>query len=210
MDIKCDVINDLLPLYVDEVISEASRELVENHILECDYCKATLRNMKEEIKLPVNQELRMEETRAFKSLKKIVSNWKFLTGIIATVSIVMILILTTLYMTSKTLEIPYQQDNITFEHREDGYYIRYHGQGDILYSASGGKNGEWQIEFSQTLWDKYIQPLYRRKVAEHWFCEIGAITKLSTYNGITIWEANEEEKKAFEQWNQNKKDSIKR
>ena len=32
MKIKCDVINDLLPLYVDDVLSDASREMEEEHI----------------------------------------------------------------------------------------------------------------------------------------------------------------------------------
>ena len=39
MKIKCEVINDLLPLYVDDVLSKESRELVEEHICECGNCK---------------------------------------------------------------------------------------------------------------------------------------------------------------------------
>ena len=39
---KCNVIRDLLPLYADEVCSEDSREMVEEHISSCDECKQEL------------------------------------------------------------------------------------------------------------------------------------------------------------------------
>ncbi len=39
MKYSCDVIQDLLPLYYDEVCSMESRHIVEEHIRECMYCK---------------------------------------------------------------------------------------------------------------------------------------------------------------------------
>ena len=45
MNMTCDVIRDLLPLYADEVCSEASRELVENHLRSCEKCAEELRMM---------------------------------------------------------------------------------------------------------------------------------------------------------------------
>ena len=42
----CDVIGDLLPLYVEELASEKSCELVEEHIKECQCCKSKLEDMK--------------------------------------------------------------------------------------------------------------------------------------------------------------------
>ncbi len=41
----CEVIRDLLPLYVDDVASQESRELVEDHIRQCDACRALYENM---------------------------------------------------------------------------------------------------------------------------------------------------------------------
>ena len=35
MKLSCDVINDLLPLYHDEVCSEATKKIVEEHLKEC-------------------------------------------------------------------------------------------------------------------------------------------------------------------------------
>ena len=47
MKITCDVIEDLLPLYVDDVASGDSRTLIEEHLNECESCRKTLENMKE-------------------------------------------------------------------------------------------------------------------------------------------------------------------
>lgn len=46
MKVSCKIIEDLLPLYVDDVCSDASRELIENHILECESCYDLLNSMK--------------------------------------------------------------------------------------------------------------------------------------------------------------------
>jgi len=42
MNIKCEVIKDLLPLYVDGVASEESRALIEDHLKECEDCRQYL------------------------------------------------------------------------------------------------------------------------------------------------------------------------
>ena len=37
--IKCEVIQDLMPSYLDEICSDASRELVEQHLQNCESCR---------------------------------------------------------------------------------------------------------------------------------------------------------------------------
>jgi len=48
MKIDCDVIRDLLPLYVEDIVSKKSRELVEEHCKECDECSYMLKVMKDD------------------------------------------------------------------------------------------------------------------------------------------------------------------
>lgn len=45
MKMNCSVIRDLLPLYVDRICSEESRELVEEHIADCKDCFGLLQRM---------------------------------------------------------------------------------------------------------------------------------------------------------------------
>jgi predicted anti-sigma-YlaC factor YlaD len=42
---KCDVIQDLIPLYYDEVASEGSRSLIDEHITNCVVCAEVLRRI---------------------------------------------------------------------------------------------------------------------------------------------------------------------
>ena len=46
--ISCDVINDLLPSYIDGICSEESKKIVEDHLQNCPSCKETYRAMSSE------------------------------------------------------------------------------------------------------------------------------------------------------------------
>lgn len=43
---ECDIIKDLLPSYVDEICSEASKEWIEEHLKSCGECKRTAEMLK--------------------------------------------------------------------------------------------------------------------------------------------------------------------
>ncbi|MBD5448622.1 MAG: zf-HC2 domain-containing protein [Lachnospiraceae bacterium] len=45
MKINCNVIRDLLPLYADQICSNESKELVDEHLAECGNCSALLRQI---------------------------------------------------------------------------------------------------------------------------------------------------------------------
>lgn len=47
MKTDCEVIRDLLPLYVDEICSDTSREMVTEHLEECGECREMLQKLRE-------------------------------------------------------------------------------------------------------------------------------------------------------------------
>lgn len=49
MNLKCTVIEDLLPLYIDGICSEDTKELIEKHLTECPACMQKHKNMSEAI-----------------------------------------------------------------------------------------------------------------------------------------------------------------
>lgn len=63
---KCDIIRDLLPLYADGLLSDASREMIETHILQCDACRELLENMC----APVEQAPHNDEQLLIQGLKR--------------------------------------------------------------------------------------------------------------------------------------------
>lgn len=42
---KCDIVRDLLPLYADDLASDASREMIEAHAKECSACRELMEKM---------------------------------------------------------------------------------------------------------------------------------------------------------------------
>lgn len=87
----CDVILDLLPLYVDGVCSEESSKFIEEHISECESCKKLLENMKVDFNISSKNNEFKEEANVIKKVKKkiwierivIALSVLFVTGIIA-------------------------------------------------------------------------------------------------------------------------------
>lgn len=51
-EVKCTIIQDILPLYVDEVISPDTKEMVEEHLQHCLSCQQELESMKRDLILP--------------------------------------------------------------------------------------------------------------------------------------------------------------
>lgn len=69
MKIYCEIIKDLIPLYHDGVCSQESRTMVEEHLAECDHCKAELQVMDEVVPLN-NITQNRKEAEAIKALSK--------------------------------------------------------------------------------------------------------------------------------------------
>lgn len=65
---ECEIIRDLLPSYVDEICSEASKEWVEQHLAECAECSSIAERMKH-TELSVNK-LETEGLEAVKKLRR--------------------------------------------------------------------------------------------------------------------------------------------
>lgn len=64
MSKECEMIKDLLPLYVDEICSEESKNVVEKHIESCESCKALLEKLNSKVELPIETDI--EDVKGFK------------------------------------------------------------------------------------------------------------------------------------------------
>lgn len=47
MSKECEIIRDLLPLYADDVVSDASREIIEDHLPDCPDCREYLKKLRD-------------------------------------------------------------------------------------------------------------------------------------------------------------------
>jgi len=72
MNISCDIIKDLLPLYHDGVCSEDSKKVVDEHLRHCESCRDELKAM--DSKLPITN--RTENLAEAEAVKKLSKRWK--------------------------------------------------------------------------------------------------------------------------------------
>ena len=68
--ITCKVIEDLLPLYADEICSDDSRTIVEHHVAECNECREKLDTMKIKLVSDSDAKAEIEHSKVFKLFHK--------------------------------------------------------------------------------------------------------------------------------------------
>ena len=87
--INCNVIKDILPLYVDDLASEDTKALVESHLKKCDSCMEEYRKMANVLQMPIEC-----VTEPIEKLQKKWRSEKILITIFTTlVSLVVVLLL---------------------------------------------------------------------------------------------------------------------
>ncbi len=65
-NLTCEVVEDLMPSYIDNLTSEVTNKAVREHLAQCDKCKAKLENMKE----PYSEDKIEREKKEIDFLKK--------------------------------------------------------------------------------------------------------------------------------------------
>lgn len=92
MKISCEIIRDLLPLYHDGVCSNESRQMMEEHLSECENCRAELKAMDDMLIIP-DKKQNLTDAEAVKNLSK---KWKkgmfqsLLKGVLSTLVVVVL------------------------------------------------------------------------------------------------------------------------
>ena len=88
--ITCDVIRDLLPLYAENVASEASGQLIREHLESCESCRKELSDMKKPVVLPDFQKAQKKDTEAIANLRSMLRRKRIIQSV---VSVLVVLIL---------------------------------------------------------------------------------------------------------------------
>ena len=90
MKYECDMISDLLPLYKDDICSQASRKIVDEHIAECPKCKKMLNDLND---VAIDEEIVKQKNEIIDSQAKFFKRKSALAGsIIAMIFAVPILV----------------------------------------------------------------------------------------------------------------------
>lgn len=113
-EINCNIIRDILPLYVDNVVCEDTKIMVEEHLKHCKSCRETARKLTQEIVLPSDANVQLQEAKPLKDFKKKMSRKRILVSL---VSILMTLVTAAVLLGTHHLlyrrGIPVSSDEIT-------------------------------------------------------------------------------------------------
>ena len=81
--ISCSIAKDLMPLYMDGVLSEETTEVMKAHLEGCENCRKEYEIMEQEWKLPSTVKLQEENKKMLKELKSQIKRKRILTGVVA-------------------------------------------------------------------------------------------------------------------------------
>ncbi|MBS5938400.1 zf-HC2 domain-containing protein [Clostridium sp.] len=153
MKINCTVIKDILPLYVEEMVSEDTRVLIENHIDECIDCKKEVEEMKTPPNIPIDI-----NTTGFKNVKSKLYREKF-NVIIFSIMLTMIISILVINYLSEPNYIQYSNDIVSINTKDNGEIFADFGDKVSSYNiykdlSEDGSSYNYRISTWETLWDK--------------------------------------------------------
>ncbi|MDE1549945.1 zf-HC2 domain-containing protein [Jeotgalibaca caeni] len=150
MKISCAVIQDLLPLYVEDMVSSESRELVEKHIETCENCRRELEGLNEEVLLPIeNNPSPLVKVRS--SLKKKRRQVAILSMLLTFV----IGIVVVSYITAPDY-YPYDLERVTITKSENGNVLATFDEHVTGYRVDQSDEGQvYHVTTWSTLWGKW-------------------------------------------------------
>ena len=123
-EIKCTIIQDVLPLYIDEVVSEDTKEMVDDHLQHCVTCQKEYESMEQDLYIPVENKVSL-----FKNISK---KWRKKKVIISLVSILVtaiILMGAFSYVVYYETVIPYSKNLINIDMQNDNQLVsHYYGK----------------------------------------------------------------------------------
>ena len=72
MKTECSVVRDLLPLYIEDMVSAETAQYVNEHLKNCDECQAELANLKEGVELSIETRVasKSDDAKPFKTMMK--------------------------------------------------------------------------------------------------------------------------------------------
>lgn len=169
MKYKCNIVKDLLPLYVEDVTSQDSNKIIEEHLKECEECKKHYEKLKdgsfiEELKEEqVNEE---NPKKTMKTIKKKIILGKLFFALISAIVVIITLFSTYSYMNNKIVPIQYDNNISVIERNGNIYavlknntYINAKSKSVEITNEEGKTEKFLYFYFSTTLWENTFKPL---------------------------------------------------
>lgn len=141
---KCEIVKDLLPSYIDGLTSAESNSEIVEHLETCQECKEILDQMKTEVNVE-NIELNKEIIKPFKKLNK-----RVLQSILITLTACILLVGSYFYFFEIGWKVDSNDLDITYSYKNDTLYIDFElTNGKALNSWTNHHNLPTIITFTE-------------------------------------------------------------
>ncbi|KYG34410.1 zf-HC2 domain-containing protein [Alkalihalobacillus trypoxylicola] len=154
-NVKCEIIKDVLPLFIDGVVSLETKSMVENHLLNCEKCKQEYEEMSKEVVIPPNTDNSMLKQFKENSRKK-----KIKFALAASLITAMVFMSVYWFVFNFERVIPYSNSLFSIEtDNNNQIYLQYSGNNyygtheaySIPIDINGASKNVSFIYFTQTL-----------------------------------------------------------
>lgn len=204
--INCNVIQDILPLYIEDVVSDDTKELVEEHLQNCEICQRvyheTKTDFENDMKISAQTKEGSNEANDLKRFRKFLKKRKIKTILFSIAATVICFVAVFTFMNKHVTYISYKDAGITIvEDNEEEVLFKTNIKGNYRWKTFlDRETGIGTIHFEQSLWEKYVESFFypfdhihgnlkKDEIKEVYVDKDGTTT--------TIWEAPEEEQKAY-------------
>ena len=65
-ELKCNVVEDLMPLYIDDLVSHDTKKDIEEHLSECQACRSMCEELKKDINPDIRENINLNEEESAK------------------------------------------------------------------------------------------------------------------------------------------------
>lgn len=139
MKVSCNIIKDLLPLYAEDMVSEESKNLVDEHLCECDACTKELGALKKVQKVPLEV-----DTRALNNVKKAI-NFRRVLAVVTALLLMVTVYCSAFMLLDATIYLTAEQAVESVDVLDDGS-IRIHMSNLVIGTGSIGDGGTDTME----------------------------------------------------------------
>lgn len=156
MKVTCDVIRDILPLYLEGMLSDDSCAMIEEHINQCQECKIYLDEMKDFNGIPMDTNI-----SPLLKIKSTLRKKKIQTAILSIMFSIVILVITIAFLTAPEY-IPYSEKSVTIDEIGNGSVLAIfedtvYGYDIESYPTDDGTSYIYHITTWNSIWNRNIK-----------------------------------------------------
>ncbi len=148
---ECNIVKDLLPLYMENMVSSDTKEFVENHIDSCEECKKELEQLKMDLPFSNDLEEVEEPVNAMKKIEIDINKKRVFTGVISAIIASILVVLAFAHLTTAEY-LPYSEvvNMISVEDSNGTVSLSFTGE----YELNQQEVGVYDVSIYNTLWNE--------------------------------------------------------